>query len=381
MRQVLRNRRWIARALAPGRGRRTTLVAGGIVAATLLALSPVSTPPAYADSTAVSAMFYEQAASHRLWLIGRDRVPTDAGVGVAPDSSPAGVQAPGSTDMVVFKRDSDGLLWEIGLGHVLHRVGTGFGVAAGTSPAVTRRGTSNVIAFQAAGTGNLWYVDDADQVPHDTGIKMAPGTSPAITTTNAGSGVAIVFKNNADGLLYRLDPGFDLRFAGNGLGVAAGTSPSIAPSTLAGHFEVAFQANGSGDLWWVDENNIGHDTGIKMAPNTSPAIALLDNGQVEIAFKRDSDGLLWTFNPATGPLMAANGLGVAAGTSPAITQMTGGRFAIAFQAAGFGDLWIVDANNTGRDTGVTVQPGTSPTIILDCAVNCAGGGSGGGGTT
>ena len=125
--------------------------------------------------------------------------------------------------------------------------------------AVTRRGTSNVIAFQANGSGNLWYIDDADQVPHDTGIRMAPGTSPAITTTNAGSGVAIVFKNNADGLLYRLDPGFDLRYVANGLGMAAGTSPSIAPSTLTGHFEVAFQANGSGNLWWVDENNFGHE--------------------------------------------------------------------------------------------------------------------------
>jgi len=365
--------------MAPGRRRRTTLVAGGIVAAIVLALSPVGTPAAYADSTAVAAIFYEQAGSHRLWRIGPDRVPTDTGVGVAADSSPAGVQAPGSTSMVVFKRDSDGLLWEIGLGHVLRRIGSGFGVAAGTSPAVTRRGTSNVIAFQAAGTGNLWYVDDVDQIPHDTGIKMAPGTSPAITTTNAGSGVAIVFKNNSDGLLYRLDPGFDLRFAANGLGVAAGTSPSIAPSTIAGRFEVAFQAAGSGNLWWVDENNLGHDTGIKMAPNTSPAIALLDNGQVEIVFKRDSDGLLWRFDTANGPRLAANGLGVAPGTSPAITQMTNGRFAIAFQAAGFSDLWIVDANNNGRNTGVTVQPGTSPTIILDCAVNCAGGGSGGGG--
>jgi hypothetical protein len=49
------------------------------------------------------------------------------------------------------------------------------------------------------------------------------------------------------------------------------------------------------------------------------------------------------------------------------------------RAAGFSDLWIVDANN-GRDTGVTVQSGTGPTIILDCAVTCRfRGGSGGGG--
>jgi hypothetical protein len=60
--------------------------------------------------------------------------------------------------------------------------------------------------------------------------------------------------------------------------------------------------------------------------------------------------------------------------------MTNGRFGIAFQAAGFSDLWIVDENNQGRNTGVTVQSGTSPTIILDRAANCRGGGSGGSGS-
>src|SRR5690349_9986001 len=102
MRPMLESRRWITRPVAAGRRRRTALVAGGIVAATVLALSPLAMPAAYADSTAVAAIFYQQAGSHRLWLIGPDRVPTDTGVGVAPDSSPAGVQAPGSTSMVVF---------------------------------------------------------------------------------------------------------------------------------------------------------------------------------------------------------------------------------------------------------------------------------------
>jgi hypothetical protein len=140
----------------------------------------------------------------------------------------------------------------------------------------------------------------------------------------------------------------------------------ISSNFTVGSFEIAFQAAGLGTLWYVDRNNIGHDTGIKMAAGTSPAIAELDNGHAEIVFKRDSDGLLWRLDPGFDLRFAANGLGVAAGTSPSITAQDNGRFAIAFQAAGFGDLWTVDSDNLGRDTGLTMQLGTSPSINLDC---------------
>jgi hypothetical protein len=314
-------------------------------------------------------VFFEQSGTHHLWMVGPNDVGHDLQVGVSPDSSPASTWTSGGS-VVVFKRDSDGLLWQIGPGGGQPQlVASGLGVAANTSPSIaTANNFQNVvIAFQAAGSGDLWWVDEGGAA-HDTGIKMAAGTSPAITELSTGA-VWIVFKRDSDGLLWRLDPGHDLRFAANGLGVAAGTSPAIAPSlTGAGDgFAIAFQAAGAGDLWWVDENNAGHDTGIKMVAGTSPGIAGLDNGSFEMVFRNDSDGLVYRLLPGIDLRYIGAGYGEAPGTSPAIAAIENGfsDFMIAFQAS---DLWTVDADNVGHDTGLSVQPGTSPSINRDCSL-------------
>jgi hypothetical protein len=285
---------------------------------------------------------------------------------VAAGSSPVSVARPDGS-VVVFKRDTDGALWELATGGTPKRLGNGLGMAVGTSPAAAAVGGSVVTAFQASGSGNLWYVSDGEGQGHDTGIKMAAGTSPSITAKPSGSGLEIVFTAASDGLLYRLDPGFDLRYVANGLGVAPGTSPVIAaPVNAYGKFEIAFQAAGSGNLWYVDEDNVGHDTGIKMAPGTSPGIAVQPGGShYVIVFKKNADNMLWEFGPYY-LRYAANGLGVAPNTSPVVATMADGSYAIAFNAAVTNDLWTVDANNVGRDTGVSMQPGTSPSINSNC---------------
>jgi hypothetical protein len=332
-----------------------------------MVLTPVVTQPAYAASDAVFDTYYVQNATHRLWRLGPDKVPYDTGMNVAAGTSPVSVSRFNAGSTVVFKRDTDGALWEVSSTGGSKRLGNGLGMAVGTSPSAVVVADHVVTAFQAYGSGNLWYVSDGAATGHDTGIKMAEGTSPSITTKPSGAGFEIVYTAASDGLLYRLNPGSDPVYVGNGLGVAPGTSPVIATSRESGKFEVAFQAAGTGNLWYVDESNIGHDTGIKMAPATSPGIAAKSGGsRYVIVFKKNADGILWRMDPGYDLRYAANGLGVAPNTSPVVAGLTDGTFGIAFNAAVTNDLWTVDANNVGRDTGVSMQPGTSPGINLNC---------------
>ncbi|SDT75016.1 hypothetical protein [Actinoplanes derwentensis] len=338
-------------------------MAGAVGAGVLLA--PVVTGPAHAASDAVFDSYYVQNATHRLWRLGPDKVPYDTGMTVAAGSSPASVQVShGST--VVFKRDTDGALWEWNTEAGPKLLGNGLGMAVGTRPAVALDGVYVVTAFQAYGTGNLWYVYSNQSTGHDTGIKMAAGSSPSIVTTS--NGIQIVY-TGSDNALYRLRLGSTPTYVANGLGVAPGTSPLVAASPDGGgKFEIAFQAYGTGNLWYVDENDIGHDTGIKMAPGTSPSIAAKSGGsRYVIVYKRNSDSMLWRMDPGYDSRYVAAGLGVAPNTSPVVTGLTDGTFGIAFNAAVTNDLWTVDAGNVGRDTGVSMQSGTSPAVNINCA--------------
>ncbi|GAA1649840.1 hypothetical protein [Actinoplanes couchii] len=323
------------------------------------------TSPARAASDAAFDSYYVQNATRRLWRLGPDKVPYDTGMNVAAGSSPASVRYyTGST--VVFKRDTDGALWAWNTTAGPKLLGNGLGMAVGTNPAVALDGGTVVTAFQAYGTGNLWYVSSNQTTGHDTGIKMATGSSPSIVTTP--NGIQIVY-TGSDNTLYRLKPGSTPTTVANGLGVASGTSPAVAAAPDGGgNVEIAFQAYGTGNLWYVDENNIGHDTGIKMAPGTSPSVAAKSGGsRYVIVYKRNSDGMLWRMDPGYDSRYVAAGLGVAANTSPVVTGLTDGRFGIAFNAAATNDLWTVDADNVGRDTGVTMLPGTSPAVNNNCA--------------
>ncbi|WP_433375958.1 hypothetical protein ACQPZX_06930 [Actinoplanes sp. CA-142083] len=339
-----------------------------LAAAAGVALGPALPPAAEAQSTAVADVYYVQNASHRLWRLGPDYVPHDTTFTVAADTSPASVQV-GTRTAVVFKRDADGLLWELRNGRAPQRLGNGLGLAPGTRPASAAVGDYVVTAFAGDSGGSLWWVSDAEPFGHFTGITMLPGTSPAIAATNSGAGFEIVFTRASDGLLWQYNTLTGPHRVGNGLGVATGTSPAVA-SANAGAVEIAFQAPNTGELWYVDEHGTPFNTQLLVAPGTSPAIApKTDGSNYEIVFKNKADGLLWRLDPGFDLRYAANGLGVAPNTSPSIARMTDGTFAIAFNAAGFGDLWVVDANNVGHDTGVSMQPGTTPAIAANCE-NC-----------
>ncbi len=140
-----------------------------------------------------------------------------------------------------------------------------------------------------------------------------------------------------------------------GLGMATDTSPSIAVSG-----EVAFQANNN-HLWLYDPSTGGNrDTGLGMEGGTSPAIVSLAGGGYEIAFQANT-GILWLNNPSTGKSINT-GLGMEPGTSPAITAVAGGSYEVAFQANN-NHLWYYTPANSGhRDTGLGMDSGTSPAI-------------------
>src|SRR5882724_9877106 len=60
-------------------------------------------------------------------------------------------------------------------------------------------------------------------------------------------------------------------------------SPAAAALSTGGRV-IAFHASGSDDLWTVDVSDVGHDTGVKMAAGSSPAIAALPAGGYEVVF-------------------------------------------------------------------------------------------------
>jgi hypothetical protein len=251
---------------------------------------------------------------HLVWVVAFVAVVAAGVVLSVVPADAASLRAAG----VVYRSQSDGLLWELGPDGVPVLVANGLGMAAGTVPAEAAlpSGGGRVIAFNAAGT--LWYVD-ANNVPHNTSQPMAAGSSPAITALANGSW-AIVFAGS-DNLLYEMGPAGQAALAGNSLGVAPGTSPAVAgtfPTASADTFVIAFHAPGTDTLWYVDASNVGHDSGQKMAAGTSPAIAA-SGGIFEIAYENELNHLAIAINGH--PLPIQN---IATDSGPAVAGLFNG---------------------------------------------------------
>ncbi|MBK7857733.1 MAG: hypothetical protein IPJ65_03705 [Archangiaceae bacterium] len=116
----------------------------------------------------------------------------------------------------------------------------------------------------------------------------------------------------------------------------------------------AFQANTT-SLWTVVDGAT-RDWGLGMMPGTSPAIAVLDDGNWVVAFQANTSEL-WT----AGSVGVTNWhLGMMPGTSPAVTALRGGGFEIAFQA-NTTSLWTVGSAGN-RDWGLGMHRKSSPAI-------------------
>jgi hypothetical protein len=246
-------------------------------------------------------------------------------------------------DYPVAFQANTGALWVLGPG------GPGnlsLGMAAGTSPSLTRLTNGGIqVAFQA-NTGTLWTWGTAGS--GDLGYGMASGTSPSITALPNG-GYQIAFQANTGELHYTGSAGT----ANTRLGMASGTSPSITALTTGG-FQIAFQAN-TGELFYTGSAGSAN-TRFGMASGTSPSIASLATGGFQIAFQANTGELYYTGSAGT----ENTRFGMAARTSPSITGLAGSGFQIAFQA-NTGQLYYTGSAGTAN-TGLSMAANSSPSI-------------------
>jgi hypothetical protein len=140
--------------------------------------------------------------------------------------------------------------------------------------------------------------------------------------------------------------------------MATGTAATGAASPAHG-WGVQYQG-ANGDLWAGFTDTPAHDTGMSMAPGTSPSNAHDAGDASRIAFHAHNDNLFvvtadLSFNTSTGDKLAP-------GTSPSIVATAGGGFDIAFQGAN-GRLWLRPSFFTVQDTGQEMAPGTSPAVL------------------
>jgi hypothetical protein len=142
--------------------------------------------------------------------------------------------------------------------------------------------------------------------------------------------------------------------------IAAGTSPSVIGTPGLG-YEVAFQ-DSNGDLWFTGALVANDDTGIKMAPGTSPSLVPL-NGSFQAAWQ-GANGDVWMMTGPDGPIDL--GVAMAPGTSPALTEMgastafPNGGYALAVNGSD-GSLWEITPNGA-TDSTDPIAPGTNPAI-------------------
>jgi hypothetical protein len=96
---------------------------------------------------------------------------------------------------------------------------------------------------------------------------------------------------------------------------------------------------------------------LSMMPGTSPAVALLPDGNYEVAAQA-STGCLWT--RGTEEMHGCWNFGMMAGTSPAITALADGGYEVAAQAK-TGDLWTLGTAGI-KNWSLAMDPASSPGI-------------------
>lgn len=264
------------------------------------------------------------------------------GIGMAANSSPS---VSGWSAGITAFQTNEGQMWTFQSPN-LNKFG--LGMAANTSPSIAGGGNCVRTAFQA-NSGMLYTLNVSTASAQNLFDGMKPGTSPSINHTSGCSSWEIAFQSNEGQLIINTTGSL----YNPGLGMMAGTSPSMYSGM------VAFQAN-TGHLWILDvPGHSAFDTGLAMAPGTSPALTYTESGY-EVAYQSNTGNL----NTYTGPgALHQYGLAMKAGTSPSITRRYPHGTEIAFQA-NTGNLFTFGtwyANNP-VNSGLGMRGGTSPGI-------------------
>ena len=226
------------------------------------------TSPAIAADTHGGWMIAAQDKDSRLWTIDSAGNQIKTPSAMSP-TSPAITHLATGGYKIAFNA-SDGHLWVQDAG-IPGGSGHGTWLIPATSPAIAADNYGNwKIAIEGAGTYHLVTLDSAGTVT-DTGAIMAANTSPSIAGLAFDGGYEMGY-NASDGFLWQIDPSGSRYRSSNGLGVAPGTSPSVEGGSQQ-DWKFAFHALGD-HLWTLSKSGVQNDTGILLAPNTSPAYAL-----------------------------------------------------------------------------------------------------------
>jgi hypothetical protein len=247
-----------------------------------------------------------QAADHH-WAETGDAGTVETSFVMAAGTNPAAVLSPGASNGASWQnawQGSNGNLWAQG-------TDLGLPMAPGTSPSMVWLGSGYEIIYQA---GNHHLAEAGVVGTRDLGAAMVAGSSPAVVLSPGAPGAyQIAWKSppdpgqvGGDGTLWASGPngGTNLHLA-----MAANTSPSMV--WLGTGYEVVYQA---GDHHWAEAGVAGTtETSFVMAAGTSP-LAVSAPGDSTGAWKnawQGSNGHLWAQGQDTGVAMAPN-------TSPAI---------------------------------------------------------------
>jgi hypothetical protein len=350
-----------------GHKRRWRLLAAAVAAG--FAIAALSARPAAAADFGFSVAF--QGSNGHLWTVDRSGAPHDTGLGMAPGTNPAAVEAcvAGRCPIEIAFQASTGTLWTLDV-----RTGTptdtGLPMLDHTSPSISfTSGGAVEVAYHGANR-DLWtYV--AGVGGHDSGLSITGWSSPSISLPGQFRGPVIAYQTPSGGYLCLLTSDGVNSCPGSVMDPAS--SPSItytATTNWPGDgAEVAYQSfDGFLCVYNVTTGSTLR-TGLSMSRGTSPSVA--DYGfigadgtdVIQTAFQA-STSALWLATPAL-QIQRSWTVGMAAGTSPAAIEVrfddgTGGP-AIAFQGTD-GRLWTVPATGIPASSGLSMAPGTSPAV-------------------
>jgi hypothetical protein len=197
------------------------------------------------------AWSYQDGADEQTVPLNGVKDASDAGVAMAPDTSPSVTGYNYNTDAYGFATAVQNSLGdaevfvEAGGDAYSYHVDTGQEMAGGTSPSIAYDGTATahssanpnaaehlVVAFQGAppnsnSTGDLKLWNGGSETTFDTGFRMAAGTSPSMTY-NASTGIYTIAFQGSDFNLWTYTYTYNLT-NGRSSGTATDTGIPMAP--------------------------------------------------------------------------------------------------------------------------------------------------------
>jgi hypothetical protein len=257
-------------------------------------------------------------------------------------------------------------------------------LSGGTPASASTAYLSGWVAFQANQTQRLW-IDQFSPGSQaiNTGYGIEAGTSPAILWDPTNTVFVAAFESNVGQTLCFYPEGTSANCSG--LNEALSTSPSMADS-INGGVEVAFQRANT-HLLWLDhydpsgDTNQSVNTGLGMAPDTSPSIINLEDQGTPVGFQvafQNTQGYLCVAETNLAGTPTSNrctGYGMWPDSSPSLSDAYDGGV-VAFSGSGTADLWLYyygggvnDIAAKGTNLNEVMSPETSPSIGGDTISN------------